>query len=184
MEFRELNLIGVFEITLNPLMDERGFFMRTYDREIFRQMGIPTEWVQENHSRNRIKYTLRGLHFLMAPGTDAKLIRCIRGRLWDVFVDLRRESMTFGSWKAITLNGEDNKWLFLPKGFAHGYCTLEDNTEIIYRHDTPYSKDLDSGIVWNDSDLNISWPVDNPLISEKDKLLGTFRGFNNYYGGL
>lgn len=158
--------------------------MRTYDGEIFKQFGIPSNWVQENHSKSLKKYTIRGLHFILSPHTDGKLIRCIRGRAFDVFVDLRRGSLTFGRWQSFLLTEEDYKVLFLPKGIAHGFCTLEDNTEILYRNDTYYKKEYDSGIVWNDKDLKIEWPVNNPIISEKDNNLMSYQKFIKDVGGL
>jgi dTDP-4-dehydrorhamnose 3,5-epimerase len=184
MEFKELGLKGVFEIILTPHLDERGFFMRTFDEKIFSQFGITSRWVQENHSGNLKKDILRGLHFCLHPNTESKLIRCIRGKVFDVFVDLRIDSITFGKWESVALGENDHKWLFLPGGFAHGFCTLEDNCELLYKHDTYFHKESDSGIIWNDVNLNIDWPVRNPIISEKDNKLMSFNDFVQNVGGF
>jgi dTDP-4-dehydrorhamnose 3,5-epimerase len=184
MDFIETKLNGVFLIKLNPLIDERGSFMRTFDEKIFSEFGIPQKWVQENHSKNLLKNTIRGLHFILPPQTDGKLIRCVRGRIWDVFIDLRKNSPTQGNWEAIELSEKEFNWLFIPKGFAHGFCTLEDNSEILYKHDTYYQKEYDSGILWNDSALKIKWPVENPIISEKDSRLMSYHEFLQNVGGL
>ncbi len=184
MEFRELGIKGVFTIIGNPYIDERGFFLRTYDTEEFKKAGLHREWVQENHSRSLNTHTIRGLHFILAPHTDGKLIRCTRGKIFDVFVDLRKNSPTLGKWESAELAEDEPNWLFLPRGIAHGFCTLEDDTEILYKHDTFYHKEYDSGIVWNDSELNIDWPIDNPIISEKDRSLMTYKEFLQNVGGL
>ncbi|HUX57540.1 MAG TPA: dTDP-4-dehydrorhamnose 3,5-epimerase [Bacteroidales bacterium] len=180
----EKGIKGIYEIILKPIIDNRGFFMRTFDEELFKQFGIPSNWVQENHSKNLLKNTVRGLHFILPPYTDSKLIRCIRGHVFDVFVDLRKGSSSFGKWESVELKDDDYKWLFLPKGIAHGFCTLEDNTELLYKHDTYYQKEYDRGIVWNDKDLNIEWPVKNPIISEKDSNLMSYQKFLKDVGGL
>jgi len=184
MEFKELSLKGVFEITLTPHFDERGFFVRMFDEKIFSQFGITSKWVQENHSGSLKKDIIRGLHFCLRPNTESKLIRCIRGKVFDVFVDLRTDSTAFGKWESVELRENDYKWIFLPRGFAHGFCTLEDNCELLYKHDTYYHKESDSGLLWNDAKLNIEWPVKNPIISEKDSKLMSFNDFLQNVGGL
>ena len=184
MFFKEKNIKGVFEIENKAIEDSRGFFMRTYDNKLFNQININTKWVQENHSKSVLKNTLRGLHFILPPHTDGKLIRCIRGKIFDVFVDLRKGSPSYGKWDSVLLSEEEHTLLYLPRGVAHGFCTLTDNCEILYKHDTHYQKDFDFGIIWNDKDLGIKWPVENPIISEKDQGLITFKEFTNKYGGL
>ena len=158
--------------------------MRTFDNDLFNQKKISSNWVQENHSKSISKHTLRGLHFILPPHTDGKLIRCIRGEVFDVFVDLRKGSTTYGKWDSIVLNEEDHKLLYLPKGLAHGFCTLSNNSEIIYKHDTHYQKDFDFGIKWNDKDIGIQWPTKEPIISEKDQSLISFKEFTKRYKGL
>jgi dTDP-4-dehydrorhamnose 3,5-epimerase len=172
------------EIEMNALQDERGFLIRIFDEQIFTDANLPHHWVQENHSMNRQKNIVRGLHFLLPPHSDGKLIRCIRGEIYDVAVDLRTGSPTFGKWVAYIMNEDDGRWLYYPKGFAHGYCTLSTRSEIIYKHDSYYRKEADSGIRWNDTDLNITWPCKNPMVSAKDSHLQTLEEFIGKTGGL
>jgi dTDP-4-dehydrorhamnose 3,5-epimerase len=175
---------GVLEIIFEPFIDHRGLFMRTFEEKFFAENKLGIQWVQENHSISALKNTLRGLHFVLPPFTDGKLIRCIKGELFDIFVDLRKDSVSFGTWASIILTEKDFKWLYLPKGFAHGFCTLTDHTEVIYKHDVEYNKGYDSGIIWNDVDLSIEWPCNNPVLSEKDNNLMTLKEFVKIHGGL
>lgn len=184
MEIMQSSIKGVFEIKLKPHYDQRGFLMRTYDKILFKEFGIESEWVQENHSANIKQHTIRGLHFCLSPHTEIKLISCIKGRILDVFVDLRKGSLSFGKWSSVELSEGDYKHLFLPKGIAHGFCTLEDNSELLYKHDNYYAKEFDSGILWNDKHLEINWPTDDPIISEKDQNLMTWNDFLQNIGGL
>jgi dTDP-4-dehydrorhamnose 3,5-epimerase len=184
MQIKELSLKGILEITLSPFEDERGCFMRLYDQQMFRQFNIPENWVQENLSINTKKGILRGLHFILPPHTDGKLIRCSRGRIWDVVVDLRKDSNTLGRYLSVELCEEVFKWIYIPKGFAHGFYSLTDYSEITYKHDTFYEKSFDCGIHWADTELNIDWPEQHPLISKKDQNLMSFTDFKAAYGGL
>lgn len=169
MEINERSLKGVYEIQLAPKEDARGFFMRTYDMNLFANLGIHQDWVQENHSYSKYKGTIRGLHFQFPPFSETKLIRCIHGTILDVFVDLRSGSETFGKWDSIELSAENRKSIFIPRGFAHGFCSLTDDCEILYKVDNFYSSESESGLLWNDPAIGINWPVKNPTISEKDK---------------
>ena len=184
MEIRETLLKGVYEFQLNPFEDHRGFFMRTYDSSILIQYGLNREWVQENHSSSVQKGTVRGLHFLLAPHTDAKLVRCIKGEIFDVIVDIRKDSPTFGKWESFILSEQNKKCLFIPRGFAHGFCTLTENCDLVYKHDNYYDKSCDGGILWNDPDLAIEWPAGNPVLSERDTKLPSFREFTKQHKGL
>lgn len=177
MNLKEHAIKGVFEISLSPRIDTRGFFMRTYDHGIFRNFGIHRDWVQENHSRSEQKGIIRGLHFQFHPFCETKLIRCIRGRVFDVFVDLRMGSATFGSWGSVILDDNDHKQIYIPRGFAHGFCTLSEISEIVYKVDNSYSPENEGGILWNDQDLAINWPVKDPILSEKDMQNITMREF-------
>jgi dTDP-4-dehydrorhamnose 3,5-epimerase len=177
MEIKERSMKDVFEIVLNPHLDGRGFFMRTFDRNIFEKAGINYHWLQENHSRSENKFIIRGLHFQFPPFAETKLIRCIKGAVWDVFVDLREASDTFGQWDSIELSEENKKMILIPRGFAHGFCTLSDISEVVYKVDNFYSKENEAGVIWNDPDLKIRWPVQDPILSEKDKQNMTFREF-------
>lgn len=185
MRVQENKLLqGVKEIIMEPFSDQRGFLMRIFDENIFREMDIPSHWVQENHSMNLQKNIIRGLHFLLPPHTDAKLLRCTRGEIYDVVIDLRADSPTFGKWDSYILSEDKYQWIYIPKGFAHGYCCITDRSEIIYKHDSCYFKEADCGIRWNDPDLGISWPCKNPLVSEKDQALLSFDEFIKTIGGL
>ncbi len=181
MEIKELILKGTFEITLKPHLDSRGFFMRTFDESIFRENEIERKWVQENHSRSEEKGIIRGLHFQLPPFSETKLVRCIKGAILDVFVDLRKDSSTFGKWDAIELSEENKKMVFIPRGFAHGFCTLTDESEILYKVDNFYSPEAEAGLLWNDENLNIDWPEKNPILSEKDQQSMTLKEFISKY---
>lgn len=181
MEIIEKTLKGAFEIRLKPIKDKRGFFMRAFDDKLFEKAGINNKWVQENHSRSEQKGVIRGLHFQLLPFAETKLLRCIRGKIWDVFVDLREGSSTFGQWDAVELSEENKKMVLIPRGFAHGFCTLTDISEVVYKVDNYYSPEHECGLLWNDPDLNINWPVDKPILSEKDTKNVTLREFIEKY---
>jgi dTDP-4-dehydrorhamnose 3,5-epimerase len=153
--------------------DGRGYFAETYNHRLFADMNIPDVFVQDNHARSETAGTLRGLHFQRPPAAQAKLVRVVRGSIFDVAVDLRPDSPTFGAFASVLLSEENRKQFFVPVGFAHGYCTLEDNTEVIYKVTDYYAPDHDGGIVWNDPALGIDWPLkaENIVLSEKDKVL-------------
>lgn len=168
MEIKERKLKGTFEINLKPHKDDRGFFMRTFDDAIFKEHGLERKWVQENHSRSEEKGIIRGLHFQLPPFTETKLVRCIKGAVLDVFVDLRRDSKTFGKWDSIELTEENKKMIFIPRGFAHGFCTLTEVSEVHYKVDNFYNPDFESGLLWNDKDVEIKWPTNSPILSKKD----------------
>ena len=177
MEIKPLKLKGSFEIIINKIGDVRGYFMETYSRPFFAEYGLQTEWVQENQSLSEKKSTVRGLHFQLPPAAQAKLIRAIRGAILDVFVDLRKDSETFGQWDAVRLSEENCKAVYVPRGFAHGFCTLSEQTIIQYKVDNPYAPECDSGIRWNDPDIKIDWETKNPVLSAKDEKLQFFKDF-------
>ena len=177
MEIKQRRLKGVFEITLSPHIDSRGFFMRTFDENLFEQAGIRRKWVQENHSRSEQKGIIRGLHFQLPPFSETKLVRCISGAILDVFVDLRKDSPTFGKWDSLELSESNLKMVSIPRGFAHGFCTLTENAHVLYKVDNYYSKENERGIIWDDVELKIDWPVKNPLLSDKDQKNLTFKQF-------
>jgi dTDP-4-dehydrorhamnose 3,5-epimerase len=165
-------------------LDKRGFFMRTFDESIFKEFGLDRKWVQENHSRSEKKGIIRGLHFQLPPYAETKMVRCINGVVFDVFVDLRIGSPTFGQWDSIELSAENKKMIFIPRGFAHGFCNLTDISEVVYKVDNYYSTENESGILWNDPDIGIDWPVKEPLLSEKDKKNMTLKEFIKKLGGI
>lgn len=179
MNISEKKIKGVFEITLTSINDERGFFMRSYDQKIFEYFNIDRKWVQENHSRSEKKGIIRGLHFQYPQFAEAKLIRCTRGAIFDVYVDLRKNSPTFGKWESLEMTEQNRKMLFLPRGIAHGFCTLSEISEVMYKVDNYYNKDHESGIIWKDEDLRINWPTENPIVSDKDSRLPTLKEFIN-----
>ncbi len=151
--------------------DDRGFFMETYKYTDFLEFGIEGCFLQDNQSTSAAKGTLRGLHYQKEPGAQAKLVRVIKGSIFDVAVDIRRDSPSFGKWVSVKLSAGNKEMLYIPKGFAHGYCTLEDNTEGIYKCSDVYSPELERGIIWNDPAIGINWPVDDPVLSDKDRAL-------------
>jgi len=183
MEIRPLRLPGTYEILLAPHSDDRGYFMRVYDEAIFREYGLQTSWVQENQSRSEKKGVIRGLHFQFPPYAETKLVRAVKGLVLDVFVDLRRNSSTFGEWDSVELSEENKKVVFIPRGFAHGFCALTEVSEVVYRVDSYYNPESEGGIIWNDKTLMIKWPVHKPILSKKDSALKTFNDFVRDYNG-
>jgi dTDP-4-dehydrorhamnose 3,5-epimerase len=177
MEIRPLKLPGTYEILLQPRGDERGYFMRVYDAKTFRTEALTTEWFQENQAFSSRKGVVRGLHFQRPPSTETKLVRAVFGAVLDVFVDLRRGSKSYGQWDAVKLTSKDPKALYIPRGFAHGYCTLSDESLVLYKVDSCYAPDAEGGIRWNDPDLAIPWPVENPIVSAKDSKWPLLREF-------
>ena len=170
MIFREKELPGVFEVELQPLEDDRGFFSRSFCRNDFAGRRLNPDVAQCNISFNRDAGTLRGMHYQAAPHAEDKLIRCTRGKLYDVIVDLRRESPTFKKWTALELTGDNRLMLYVPKGCAHGFLTLEENTEIFYQMSEFYHAESACGIRWNDPAFGIQWPSGFELIiSERDR---------------
>ncbi len=184
MEITERKLAGTYEIRLAPRVDERGFFMRVWDGNIFREAGLDRPWVQENHSRSNTKGTIRGLHFQFPPYAETKMVRCIRGAVLDVFVDLRLDSPTYGQWDSIELTEENKRMIFIPRGFAHGFCTLTEVSEVTYKVDNTYQKDHEGGLLWNDPAIGIDWPVAEPLLSEKDQRNMTLKQFTETHKGI
>lgn len=168
-----LTLEGPLIVQSRRFLDQRGYFMETWSRGQFERLGISTAFVQENQSLSRRVHTLRGLHFQKAPFAQAKLVRVLNGRIFDVSVDLRRDSLSFGKWCGVTLRADDDRQLFIPKGFAHGFLSLEPNTIVAYKVDAPYAPAHEAGIRWNDEHVGIGWPIGQgePLLSERDRSL-------------
>ncbi|USK68330.1 dTDP-4-dehydrorhamnose 3,5-epimerase [Peribacillus asahii] len=161
--------------------DQRGFFMETYNSVLFREYGIDINFVQDNHSLSEKAGTLRGLHYQLNPKAQMKLVRVTSGAIFDVVVDIRKGSPTYGQWGGYILTAENKRQLLIPKGFAHGFCTLVDNTEVQYKVDELYSSPHDRGIIWNDPSVGVEWPVNNPLLSEKDKQHPTLENADNNF---
>ncbi len=170
---KELSLPGLKRIELKIFRDERGFFTERYVEDRFQALGIPARFLQDNHSRSK-PGVIRGLHYQSNPA-QGKLVGVIRGRIWDVVVDLRRDSPTFGRWEGLELSDENGHLLWVPAGFAHGFCVLGDqDADVMYKVDAPYSPKTEGGIVYSDPDLKIDWPVRAPLVSPKDAALPGF----------
>lgn len=148
--------------------DHRGFFMETYNTKLLEEQGYYFNFVQDNHALSKESGVLRGLHYQLDPFAQTKLVRVTKGAVYDVIVDIREDSPTFGQWEGFILSEDNKRQLLVPQGFAHGYCTLVENTEFLYKVDNYYSPEHDRGIAWNDPYLNIDWPTSNPILSEKD----------------
>jgi len=179
MKFQKTSLKDAYLIKPQVFQDERGFFMETYSQKTFKEAGIEANFVQDNHSLSVTKGVLRGLHFQNPGDTQAKLVRVVKGAVYDVIVDLRKDSPTFGKWEGFELSDKNFYMLFMPRGFAHGFVTLENYTEFQYKCDNFYAPQNEGGIIWNDPTLKIYWPIKNPILSEKDKKLGFFKDFNS-----
>ena len=169
MIFNKTPIEGVYLIDLEKRGDERGFFARTFCVQEFRQTGLVTQFVQVNNSLTGAKGTLRGMHYQLPPMAETKIVRCIRGALWDVVLDLRPASPTFGKWFGEELSADNRRMMYVPKGFAHGFITLTEDTEAFYFVDEYYGPDHERGVRWDDPRFNIQWPVTPTVVSDKDK---------------
>lgn len=179
MDFERLEIPDVVLITPKRHGDHRGYFMETYSRPKLQAAGIHTDFVQDNQSRSEHPGTLRGLHFQRPPFAQGKLVRVIRGRIWDVAVDIRAGSPSYGRWVAAELSEANARQLWVPPGFAHGFVTLEHGTEVAYKVTQVYNPEAEGGIIWNDHDLNLPWPLDHdPRLSVKDEKLPDLASFH------
>lgn len=176
MQFEPTEIPAVVFVRTERFEDGRGFFTESFRQSLFEKAAGKYSFVQDNHSLSRDTGTVRGLHFQLAPAAQGKLVRCIAGAIFDVAVDIRRGSATFGQYVARELSASNGAQLWIPPGFAHGFCTLEPNTEVAYKVTDYYSPMHDRGLLWNDPELNIAWPVDadGAVLSEKDKLHPNF----------
>ncbi|KKQ28952.1 MAG: hypothetical protein US45_C0064G0001 [Candidatus Nomurabacteria bacterium GW2011_GWA1_37_20] len=169
MKITPTNIKGVSIIELDIFEDARGWFIESYNKKNLAKHGINANFVQDNHSFSKLKGTLRGLHFQNLPHPQAKLTTCTRGAVLDVAVDLRKNSSTYKKWVSVELTEKNKKQLFVPRGFAHGFMTLTDNTEFQYKIDNYYDKESDKSIRFDDPEIGIDWGNENPILSEKDK---------------
>ncbi len=169
MKFIETKLKGAYIIEPQLLEDERGFFARTFCQKEFEAHGLNTRLAQCSISYNRRKGTLRGMHYQVAPMAEAKVVRCTKGAIYDVIIDLRRDSPTYCEWIAVELSAENHRMLYIPEEFAHGFQTLEDDTEVFYQISEFYAPEYARGVRWNDSAFGIMFPLKNVIISERDK---------------
>ena len=180
MEIIETNLKGLLVIKPKVFEDERGYFFESYNYQLFKQAGLDFNFVQDNQSLSQTG-VLRGLHFQNNPNAQGKLVRVISGSVFDVAVDIRKKSPTYGQWFGLELT-EQNKWMmYIPEGFAHGFATLQDFTVFSYKCTNFYNKASEDCIFWNDSDLAINWPIENPILSDKDLLGRHMKDFNSLF---
>ena len=175
--------MAVISLTPRAFADPRGWFSETYHQARAAEAGIDVVFCQDNQSFSRVAGTIRGLHYQSPPFAQAKLVRCVRGSIWDVAVDARRGSPTYGQWVADTLSAENRRQLFLPVGFLHGFVTLEDDTEVAYKVTAHYDPASDGGVRWDDAGLALPWPLDGrtPLVSDKDAKMPSFADFDSQF---
>jgi len=181
MDVRHLGLPGLLLLRPRRFADGRGHFVETYNEQTLAGVGITARFVQDNQSYSRNSGTIRGLHFQVPPAAQAKLVRVVRGSVYDVALDVRAGSPAYGRWEGTRLTADEGEQLFVPRGFAHGFCTLEPDTVVAYKVDAFYAAASDSGLIWNDPMLAIDWPVrsDQAVLSDKDLRLGRFDGFES-----
>ena len=169
MKITKTKLEGVIIIEPDVFGDNRGFFMESWNKKKMEEAGLYYDFVQDNHSKSKVKGTLRGIHFQKGDKAQAKLVRCVKGTVLDVAVDLRKNSPSFKQWVGVELSAENKKQLLIPRGLGHGFVTLTDDVEFLYKADNYYAPEADAGIRWNDPDIGVEWGVENPILSEKDK---------------
>ena len=168
MTFTETALPGVYIVEPKVFGDHRGFFMESWSKREFEAAGLHYGFVQDNHSSSTVKGTLRGIHFQRGEKAQAKLVRCVKGVVLDVAVDLRPSSPAYKKWVGVELSADNKKQLLIPRGFGHGFLTLTDDVEFLYKTDNPYAPEADGGIRWNDPEIGVDWGVEQPILSEKD----------------
>jgi dTDP-4-dehydrorhamnose 3,5-epimerase len=176
MIFHQTELPGAFLVDLEPRADERGFFARTWCQRELAEHGLNTNVVQANMSYNARRGTLRGLHYQVAPYAETKLVRCTRGAIYDVIVDLRPDSATYKRWIGVELTADNRRAMYVPEGFAHGFVTLEDNTDVMYQVTAFFTPGAESGLRYDDPAFGIAWPIPVAVISEKDRIWPSFAG--------
>lgn len=171
MNINDTKLQGVLILEPLILTDNRGFFMESYNKSVLEQIGINIDFIQDNQSLSKEAGVIRGLHYQLSPMAQTKLVRVCSGAIWDVIVDIRQNSPTFGQWIGVILSEENKRQVLIPKGFAHGFCTLVPNTNVLYKVDEYYAPEHDRGIVWDDPEIGIDWPISSPILSAKDSKL-------------
>lgn len=169
MDFIKTELEGVYIVEPKVFGDHRGFFLESWSKREFEAHGLFYDFVQDNHSSSTVKGTLRGIHFQRGEKAQAKLVRCVKGAVLDVAVDLRPGSPTYKKWVSVELSAENHRMLLIPRGFGHGFVTLTDEVEFLYKADNPYAPEADGTIRWNDPELGIDWGVKGPILSRKDQ---------------
>jgi len=169
MQLIETKLKDCYILEPDRFGDNRGWFSESYNKKVFEDLGLNYDFVQDNESFSAKKGVLRGLHFQNNPYTQAKIVRCTRGAVYDVAVDIRHDSPTYGMWVGVELSEENGRQLLIPRGFLHGFQTLTDNVKFAYKCDNYYNKESDGGVMYNDPDIGVVWPIEDPILSEKDK---------------
>lgn len=180
MRLKETSIPGNYLIDLDLREDDRGFFARYFCEKEFANAGLNTRWVQINNSMSCDVATLRGLHFQYPPNAEVKLVRCIRGAIWDVVVDLRKGSNTYGKWFGAILSDKNRTMMYVPKGFAHGFVSLESDSEILYLVSDFYEPKAEGTLIWNDPDVGIHWPIQPQILSDKDLQGRLLRDINSH----
>jgi dTDP-4-dehydrorhamnose 3,5-epimerase len=178
--FEKLEIPDLVLIEPRLVSDNRGFFMETYKHSEYAAQGVKDVFVQENHSRSS-RRTLRGLHYQKDPRAQGKLVRVIIGEIFDVALDIRKGSATYGKWVGVTLSEKNNTMLYVPPGFAHGFCVLSEEAEVIYKVTKEYAPEYEAGILWNDSSLKIEWPLNDLILSERDRAWPGLQGADNNF---
>jgi len=179
-KFKKLEIKDVILIEPQIFSDNRGFFLENFKESEFISNGICKKFVQDNLSHS-VHGVLRGLHYQKNPKAQAKLVTVLKGKIFDVAVDLRKNSLTFGKWVGEILSDDDHKLIYIPEGFAHGFCVLSNSADVLYKVDNEYSPEHEKGIIWNDPTLNIQWPIKNPIISNKDDELPLLENLDNNF---
>jgi len=179
-EFIPFEISGAVLVSPRVFGDGRGFFLELYKRADFEQGGIRDQFIQDNYSKSA-KGVLRGLHYQKKPRAQGKLVMCMKGNIYDVAVDIRKGSPHFGKWVGVELSEENRSMLYVPPGFAHGFQVISDTAEVLYKCTEEYSPDDERGIIWNDPELNIAWPLKDPLLSGKDRVHPSFRDADNNF---
>jgi dTDP-4-dehydrorhamnose 3,5-epimerase len=179
-KFKRSKIPEIILVESQAFTDERGLFMENFKESIFTVNGINTRFVQDNYSQS-VKGVLRGLHYQKVPKAQAKLVMVTRGEIFDVTVDIRKGSPTYGKWISEILSEQNHKLLYVPKGFAHGFCVLSDKADVLYKVDSEYSQEYERGILWNDPELAIKWPTDKPIMIKKDLQLPALKNADNNF---
>ncbi|MGI0055802.1 MAG: dTDP-4-dehydrorhamnose 3,5-epimerase [Nitrosarchaeum sp.] len=178
--FKKLDIPEVILVETKAFSDDRGYFLESFKESVFTSNGIDTKFVQDNFSHS-VKGVLRGLHYQKNPKAQAKLVIALRGKIFDVAVDIRKNSPTFGKWVGEILSEKNHKLLYVPEGFAHGFCVLSNEADVLYKVNQEYSPEHEMGILWNDPDLQISWPIKKPILQERDILLPILKNTENNF---
>ncbi|MDE1844367.1 MAG: dTDP-4-dehydrorhamnose 3,5-epimerase [Thaumarchaeota archaeon] len=179
-QFKRLEIPEIILVDAQAFSDERGFFMESFKESVFSANGINTKFVQDNYSHS-IKGVLRGLHYQKDPKAQAKLVIVARGEIFDVAVDIRKNSPTYGRWVGEILSDKNHQLLYIPEGFAHGFCVLSDTADVLYKINSEYSPEHERGILWNDQDISIKWPTEKPVMIKKDLELPTLKNADNNF---